>query len=259
VLFYWPRAYDLVHSQVRSEVYYRLGVPHDPGFRALRLLDRGPSPLVLDVGANIGQSIYSIKAMLPGARVISFEPNPDNVVRLRRLAGRLPAVSVESVGLGAQDLTRELHIPRYRSKRMTALASLDWSRAAGWLNSRSVFWFDKDRLEMESVSVTIRPLDTYHLNPDFIKIDTEGADDSVLSGALRTIVRSRPVIMAETLRDTGAARDLVSRFGYMFAAFDGMKFTPSSFVEHSFLVPGLTPDGRVPSPPRANPPQAERS
>ena len=37
------------------------------------------NPTILDVGANLGQSIDRFKQIWPSSRIISFEPNPSSV------------------------------------------------------------------------------------------------------------------------------------------------------------------------------------
>ena len=236
-LFYWPGAYEFIHSQVRSEMLYRLGRPHEPGFRALKLLAKGPNPLVLDVGANIGQSIFSIKTVLPGARVVSFEANPLNVAVLQRLETRFTSVTIEGFGLGTGPAQAELYIPVYRRKPMTALASLDRGQAAGWLNPGTVHWFAPSQLRIESATTSIRALDSFGLLPDFIKIDVEGAEDAVIQGGQKTIARSRPAIMIESgVRGAGTSY-LLDKLGYAVAEFDGRGFRPYRGTGTAFLLP----------------------
>ena len=38
---------------------------------------RGESPLILDVGANLGSSVAFYRRLFPNARVIAFEPDPE--------------------------------------------------------------------------------------------------------------------------------------------------------------------------------------
>ena len=125
MLFYAPRAYRWVHSGARARLQYQLGIPHERDFRALKVLFPGGDPLVIDVGANIGQSVYSIKAMLPAARIVSFEPHPETARQLKSLEARFSDVRVEAVGLGAEPGSRDIFTPVYRTKRMPALASFD--------------------------------------------------------------------------------------------------------------------------------------
>jgi FkbM family methyltransferase len=237
LLFFTPGIYRLVHSQLRSELQYRLRLPHERDFRALTLLRRGRSPLVLDVGANIGQSVFTIKGLLPGARVVSFEPNPLNLTALTRLERRFDSVTVCGVGLGAAAGEARLFIPVYRGKAMTALASLDEEEARNWLGPGSVFWFSSERLRIESVTVRIETMDSFQLSPDFIKIDAEGAERDVIEGGLETIRRSRPVIMAESLEAGGVVRDLIDTAGYRLLEFSGGAFRPAWGNTNRFLVP----------------------
>jgi FkbM family methyltransferase len=234
LLFYTPGV-RLLSSQVRSELQYRLRLPHERDFRALTLLRRGPAPLVLDVGANIGQSVFSIKGVLPDARVISFEPNPVNLVSLKRLERRFPSVTVWGVGLGAAAREARLFIPVYRGKTMSTLASLDEART--WLGPDTVYWFSPKRLHVDEVTVRLETLDSLDLSPDFIKIDAEGAESDVIQGGLQTIQRSRPVIMAESLEVSGVVQELIETAGYRLLEFADGGFRPPSRNPNRFLVP----------------------
>ncbi len=61
---------------------------------------------VLDIGAHIGA--YTLRAAAAGARVIAFEPEPDNVCALRKNVGHLPAVRVEQLAIAATTGERTL-------------------------------------------------------------------------------------------------------------------------------------------------------
>jgi FkbM family methyltransferase len=237
LLFYAPSIYRLVHSQARSEVQHRLRRPHEDEFRALALLRSGDRPLVIDVGANVGQSIFSIRSVMPRARIVSFEPNPAHMVLLNRLQRRFGDLTVWCVALGSVRREVNLYIPVYRGKVMSALASLDEENARSWLSPDTVFWFAPDRLRIESVVVQVRTLDSYQLDPDFIKIDAQGAENDVIAGALETIRRSRPVIMAESMQIVGATKTVIETMGYRLLAFDKGQFTRASGQVNTFLVP----------------------
>jgi hypothetical protein len=55
-----PRLYTFLTSSARYWAYYHLRMVHEPEFRTLRQYTRLKSPLVLDIGANRGQSILSM-------------------------------------------------------------------------------------------------------------------------------------------------------------------------------------------------------
>src|SRR5690349_7732687 len=57
-----------------TRLWRRLGrKPHEPDFGALRFFP--PGQLLLDVGANYGQSAASMRLVQPEAKIICYEPN----------------------------------------------------------------------------------------------------------------------------------------------------------------------------------------
>jgi FkbM family methyltransferase len=175
----------------------RLGKVHDRDLLALPRLLTGSSPMVVDVGANRGQTVLSVKRILPGARLVSFEPDPGSVAALQRLRPRFPDLRIEPVGLGDRDDEADLYVPVYNGKVMSGLASFDYESAATWMNKTTVWGFRADRLDVRVVRAPIRRLDDFHLDPDVIKIDAQGFEDKVVAGGLQTIERARPVLFIE--------------------------------------------------------------
>jgi len=66
-------------------------------------------------------------------------------------------------------------------------------------------------------------VERFALQPGFIKVDTEGAELDVLSGARQTVAKYRPVIVCESWpdehmiaanRDPGAVTRLLRGYGY---------------------------------------------
>lgn len=51
------------------------GVLHDQDFAAFRTWKGAPIRCIMDVGANRGQSLASLHAVLPDAHIYSFEAN----------------------------------------------------------------------------------------------------------------------------------------------------------------------------------------
>ena len=87
-----PRVYEMLTSQRRYTLLHHLGMVHERDFRRLPELVRSDA-LLLDVGGNLGQSILSMKRVLPNSTVISFEPNPLCHPALEHLRQRLPGVN----------------------------------------------------------------------------------------------------------------------------------------------------------------------
>lgn len=197
-LFQLPRVYEAVTSERRYLLLHRFGKVHESAFKALPGLLGTDDPLVLDVGANSGQSVLSIMTVLPRARIVSFEPNPLHRASLSRLQSRFSELRVEPVGLSDKTGTAELYVPRYNGKRMTGLASFDYASAAGWISPETVFGFRPNLLQVEQHALQLRRLDEYDLAPDFIKVDVQGLEEQVVAGGLETIRRYRPHLLMES-------------------------------------------------------------
>lgn len=171
------------------------GSPHDPDFNGLRLIERPPAPLCLDIGANRGAAARSIRALWPDARIVCFEP-------LTPLAERLPArvgfpIEVHALALADAPGAFDLHVPVYKGLEFDGLASLDETAARSWLNADTLYGFRPDRLSLRRMPCAAETLDRFGYAPFFIKIDVQGQEFEVLQGGLRTILQHRPIILAE--------------------------------------------------------------
>lgn len=239
-----PRAYEHLTSTRRYLVMHRLGMVHDPDFKALpRLVE--PSALIVDAGGNLGQSILSIKTVLPEATVVTFEPNSELLEGLGRIQERFTDVRVEPIGLAAAHGTAELFVPVYNGKVMTGLASMDRDSAASWMNPRRVYGFRPDWLEIRRVPISFAPLDAFDLSADLIKIDVQGTEEEVVRGAWQTIQRHHPVLMIEA--PSAALTDRLAAEGYgRWEHRGGAMRTSASvrknqfFIHHDGPSPGVT-------------------
>ncbi len=153
-----------------------------------RLLPPGKRRVALDIGANIGVTTFLLSQRF--ARVHAFEPNPALAQRLA--AAAISNVDVHDIALSAGPNTAKLHIPRGPKAQMTGWASLE-----GTVKSR----FEN----VDEIEVQVRSLDSLELGPvDYIKIDVEGHELSVLEGAADTFAIHRPWCVIETEGDNRA-------------------------------------------------------
>jgi len=247
VVLWIPDGYGLATSQWRYIFLHWMRRPHERDFRALALLNFSRSPLMVDVGGNIGQSVLSLYAVFPNAKVVSFEPNPAMFRKLQRLTKKFPQLTVIPKGLSNETGEAELFIPSYNGSVLSGLVSFDYESAKGWLSKERIARFDPNKLTVASQRVTLALLDDYGLEPDFIKIDVQGLEYRVLAGGLETIRRNRPVIMAETIRFGSDAHRIVQALDYCLMEFDGhnfMKVRGEIRQSNQFLIPiERLPDG----------------
>lgn len=136
---------------------------------------------VLDVGANIGwYALLAARLVRPGGTVLAFEPDPDN--------HRLLAANLERNGASAVEAIRALVADRAGSRRL--------HRSASNLGDRRLFARDDDGASIEVPAMTLdEACAARGLEPDFIKLDTQGAETHILRGARGLLDGPRPPAM----------------------------------------------------------------
>jgi FkbM family methyltransferase len=216
-------------SQAKESFYYHyrklLSVPHERDFNALKFIPEQLPGCYIDAGANHGQSIESIKAVKPKARVFAFEPNRPLANRLQARYQSRADITILPFGLAEEkEQQRTLFVPVYKGYIYDGLASFDRDSAANWLSPNTLYWFSPDKLKLdESVCVT-RRLDDQELQPIFIKIDVQGYEYQVVKGGLTTILRHEPILLIEDFHWDDKLGQLLHEAGYEQYLFDNNGF-----------------------------------
>ncbi|HKW98709.1 MAG TPA: FkbM family methyltransferase [Bryobacteraceae bacterium] len=147
----------------------------------------------LDVGAHIGYfSMKAAKRVGKTGRVLAFEPNPETLKLLRDnvAANRTENVIVEPIACTDREQTLTLYAAPEINTGASSLA----------LHNASISPAEAPR----PYNVRGRPIDDVirELNltrVDAIKVDVEGAEVSVLRGALETLRRFHPKLVVEVV------------------------------------------------------------
>jgi FkbM family methyltransferase len=147
-----------------------------------------PGMVVLDIGAHHGYyTLLASQKVGPLGRVIAFEPSPRerrNLKQHLRMNG-CTNVQVEELALGETEGRAELYVVKGRETGCNSLRP------------------PQVRQSTEATEVGVARLDDYVRQHDlqrvdFMKMDVEGAELSVLKGATEFLERkSRPVIFCE--------------------------------------------------------------
>lgn len=215
--------YHRIDIAQTAQRIYRRG---DPELHWLaQLVGRGRR--AIDVGANRG--VYSYWLAHVCRAVEAFEPNPDLANALAK--ARFKGVRVHPVALSDQPGRAELIIPPHRK---------------GGLDTPSAHLADERSQEGKHVSVALARLDSFAFaDVDFMKIDVEGFEESVLEGGWATIEAARPALLIElieTLRPGCLARVTarLEALGYRASFLDQGAWLPLSRLE----PPNSAPSGR---------------
>lgn len=132
------------------------------------------SPVIFDVGANVGQSIDLFRSLFPGARLFSFEPGAAAFAALREKYRSDAEIRLFPFALGSKEEDRALH--EYGSL-LNSLLPMDADPANRFAHY--------DRQDISSVRVTTLENLWRELNfpgIHLLKIDTQGFDLEVLRG-----------------------------------------------------------------------------
>ncbi|WP_182864979.1 FkbM family methyltransferase [Stieleria mannarensis] len=149
--------------------------------------------VMFDVGANAGAVSNETALACPGITIKAFEPQQElaELVAVSACLNGLNNIDVFPVAVGEHDGTVELHKPAHALH-----ASLMASDEAG----ESIVKVPLVALDGTIRSGQLPP-------PNLIKIDVEGGELGVLSGAQKTIAEHQPALLFE-------ANESANRFGY---------------------------------------------
>ncbi|MBX9978866.1 MAG: FkbM family methyltransferase [Mycobacterium gordonae] len=146
-----------------------------------------PGATVVDVGASWGLFTYHLARRVgKSGRLYSFEPHPDNAPMLRKLAQRSAHVYFSPVAVSDDSGAARLLVPQHHNRQVTAQGSL----AHG---------FDGQDVQVRQIEVPLVRLDDVlgGVDVDFVKVDVEGHEMSVLRGGAEMFRRCRPALLIE--------------------------------------------------------------
>lgn len=176
--------------------------------------------VVLDIGAHVGYfSLLLSNIVGSEGRVLAFEPNPDNRIRLEEnlRLNFVTNVDVITEAVSAQPGTSILFLNPFNEGGGTMTKAFEefpdgdllWSRSA------AAKAFPEKALEVEVGTTTVDDI-TAALSDrvvSLMKVDVEEAELEVFKGALETLRTARPVVIAETRENSEAVRFL-TEVGY---------------------------------------------
>jgi FkbM family methyltransferase len=201
--------------------------PHERDFLALRSW-RVATPVIVDVGANRGQSIRSFRCVTDDPWLHSVEPNPFLAAHLRRAHHDDSRVQIHQLALSDEPGQMDLYLPRYGHTVYDTRAALGPEAPEEFLSATSFAGFRPSRAVVERVQVTVSTLDALALEPQLVKVDVEGADDRAVAGGVEVLARCRPLVLVELPQQ--ATIDTLAGLGYV----------PHLFEDPGRLVAGRT-------------------
>jgi FkbM family methyltransferase len=211
----------------------------------MRYWTQVPRPVVLDVGANRGQSIIEFKRSFPNSRIHSFEPCRSTYEMLKALAVNYTDVVLNHLGVGSKREKRNL--VEYSTHTMNSFLAPGADAAAyGQVKSESA-------CEMTTVDAYCEQAGLKQV--DILKIDAQGMDLDVMEGAMRMMSEHRiklvyvEIVFAQIYEGQTSAIDIL-RFmeerGFRLVSFyrfiylnDVASWSDALFVDPKFVPEGI--------------------
>jgi len=143
---------------------------------------------VLDVGAHIGEFAQRIRAMLPNADLISFEPLQEPFAKLTERFKGQPNFRAIRCALGEKAGQREIHHNEWApSSSLLPMAELHKQSFPFAVKQKT------EMIEVRRLSDVVRELNLR--DPLLLKLDVQGFEDKVIAGGEDVVVRAKIIII----------------------------------------------------------------
>lgn len=150
--------------------------------------------ITLDIGANVGYlSLPFSKHLVPRGKVFCYEPDPEN---MKRLKDNIAINNLHNLTLSATALQND---PETKTLTFNIRRTIDGdgNENRGLSSIKSIDKFTKNKISVQASTVD-EEIKKYNIESvHFIKIDVEGAEFLVLEGATNTLKKDRPIIQYE--------------------------------------------------------------
>lgn len=170
-----------------------------------------PGMTAVDIGANLG--VYSLalsRLVGPQGRVYAYEPTGETRARLERSRDANSAENLEILGSAVADAAREGRMVIGGSSELNYLSEA--ADGAG------------EAVRVTSLDIEARRLDWGAV--DFVKIDAEGAEKSILRGGQEFFEVGSPIVMLEVKAGAEVNRGLVRAIEAL--GYNGYRLNPGT-------------------------------
>jgi|TARA_B100001094_G_C17935961_1_gene673119 FkbM family methyltransferase len=158
-------------------------------------------PLILDVGANKGQTIKRFLDIFSNPTIHAFEPVEEAISKIRDNYSDNKNILINNYALGDKVDFKNFNI----SQRTENSTFHQFKSNSKWLQTRSKqYHVGVDDYVKKVQKIKIETIDNYVAKNkieeiDILKMDTEGYEDKVLSGAINTLKQNKIKIVLTEL------------------------------------------------------------
>jgi FkbM family methyltransferase len=158
---------------------YPLGI--NPVYDVKRILHNTDFSILFDIGANLGQSTKNFIEFFPNATIYSFEPANASFTELQKLFNKRDKVKCFNIALSNENGNLNFFINK--KNPFSTMNSLLKEEKLDKSND-----YEIQNVETQTLDFFCKNKNINHIN--YLKVDTEGNDLSVLKGAEKMLANS---------------------------------------------------------------------
>jgi FkbM family methyltransferase len=140
------------------------------------------SPVVFDVGANVGEYSLQVRRYLSRAVIYAFEPAKLTYEALVQRQAQVEGIKLYNVGFSDSEKTAELYSYTVEGQESSPLASIDQRRSTQVLDVQA---YSHESIQVMTIDHFCEREGIDHIH--FLKLDVEGHELAVLRGAQRML------------------------------------------------------------------------
>lgn len=152
------------------------------------------TPVIIDVGAHLGESINGFLKYSKNSKIYSFEPNEKLYKKISNSYFQNKNIIIYNFAISNKKI-HYLYCPRLFGVNLSL-----WSTfSKKYLQKR---WTDFTRIKFKKLKlakfkIKSSKLDSFKISPQIIKIDAEGCELEVIKSAKKTIKKHLPILIIE--------------------------------------------------------------
>ncbi len=203
---------NILEKICRSNIYlfifsrYLVGkflskIVYDSDFKIIKILEKNnffkKKGLILDIGANDGMSYSILRKFSRFTNIISFEPNSSNFRNLKKLEKKDKNFKCKKLALSDKNEKKYFYTPYFNKYALTQISGISKTGVKLRLTKSLYVKNLLKKIIIKKETLSTFTLDKFNYKPHFIKIDIEGHEFECIKGSLKTIKRSKPILMVE--------------------------------------------------------------